>query len=73
MIGYPVAIQKPTGQLTANQANVLAQNAAMTGQLPKGPDGKKVTPEQYAQMLLTQYSGGGLGNVDLSQYTVTPQ
>jgi hypothetical protein len=67
MIGYPVAIQKPTGQLTANQANVLAQNAAMTGQLPKGPDGKKVTPEQYAQMLLMQYGGGGLGGANLIQ------
>ena len=73
LVDYPVSIQKTTGQMTANQANVLAQNAATLGNIPRGPDGKKMTQDQYAQQLMLQYGSGGLGNVDFSQFTVTPQ
>jgi hypothetical protein len=71
LVDYPVSIQKTTGQMTANQANVLAQNAATLGNIPKGPDGKRMTQDQYAQQLMLQYGSGGLGgaNLGIQDYT----
>ena len=62
LVEYRQRIAKPTGQLTPFQAQRAAQDAALYGKLPLGPDGKRMTVEQYTDDLLQKYGyGSGVG------------
>jgi hypothetical protein len=62
LVEYRQRIAKPTGQLTPSQAQKAAQDAALYGNLPLGPDGKRMTVEQYTDYLLQRYGyGSGVG------------
>jgi hypothetical protein len=62
LVEYRQRIAKPTGQYTPFQAQKAAQDAALYGNLPLGPDGKRMTVEQYTDALLQKYGyGSGVG------------
>jgi hypothetical protein len=62
LVEYRQRIAKPTGQLTPSQAQKAAQEAALYGNVPLGPDGKRMTVEQHTDDLLQRYGyGSGVG------------
>ena len=62
LVEYRQRTAKPTGQYTPAQAQKAAQDAALYGNLPLGPDGKRMTVEQYTDALLQKYGyGSGVG------------
>ena len=71
VVEYPRLTEKTTGMMTPDQAMRRAQDASITGDIPRGPDGKKLSVGQYAQQLMSQYGSGGLGgaNLGIQDYT----
>jgi hypothetical protein len=71
LVDFPLLTQKTTGLMTPDQAMRRAQDASITGDIPRGPDGKKLSVGQYAQQLMSQYGSGGLGgaNLGIQDYT----